>query len=1152
MSLRDQVAATAIMMCIADRVETLQGDPRLEPSSLENRRKILSYGNRLFCDIDPVHGNSRHRWGSGSLFRSYYEDYRSFLARPAKVAMESSTQGGGSIIIVHSDLSKFYDRVTPALLSDSLDKLKQANDDDGFFDLAKSVMNWNWHKKDVAEADHYKHKAQIPQFSNVVLPQGLVASGFFANIILLEFDKRMAQLMGTEVVHGIQLLDVCRYVDDLRFVVRVDSDTPVDDVRMRVFTLIRDTLLQKAPGLEVSVAKTIAARYGTEDRPLVWQSRKMGRIQSAISGGFDAAGGEHILNALMALVHAQEGRSDQPDKEGWRFSPATDVRDSTVLRFAAGRYRTVYRSLRPLLYETSNADMPPGTDIAANERESPGTPRTQSDLDDDARAFACSLINQWIKDPSNVRLLRIGLDIWPAEQLITDVLKMLRPYTEQGRHRGSKKRAALYCLAEVFRAAATETGFTEDDETLPNYINISAYRTILRSEAIRLCQFPPRSLPWYVRHQIFLFLITDTEGPLPVRETRLVRSNDDSIYRKLISFVRGDRAPVSTEQFALFAILGRRVLASRPSALPRLNEWVTRGRLEAIADRDPAYALEILAIQPNQALRIRPELIEDLCLTTGSEATPSKTLSDLVLRHPGKSRLRNEINLLRVAAKFLEATAGEHLHAVITPSQVIITSDDFGRLVRQSDTMTIVGGTVQRRGSIYGPPSWCPDGEIWRFQLGYILRFVLTAQVDFTDRVQPPHWREETPLYRPAKSHWLQRTHGLYNGQPAFGDDWLPISEWTEQLLSALLRWPGCRPSYLSGSVGGGRNAVIARLLERISDLSQRISDSPDDPNILPLLMPRPTVSNDPRPLRGCIVQTVVPALSDFTINDLTLSAPEIRRRHRNHLAASLAAIKGLLALRETHHDRKGLDLLIFPELSVHPKDIKTHLIPFARAYKTIIVAGLTFDRAEPKEAYINSAIWIVPIRSPTGGLQILTRRQGKKHLAQAEAAFNQADNQMIREFRPCQWIMGYEWAKDRSPLWLTASVCYDATDIKLAASLRDWSDVYIIPAFNKDVRTFGQMALALHYHMYQYVIVANHGEYGGSNAYVPLSGEFNRQVFHLHGQPQASAAFFEIDDIRDYLTRKGADNANETAFNEDAATTAGKYKHPPAGILRR
>ena len=75
--LADQVVATALMLCLADRVETLQGDPRQPVRGQESRRQVVSYGNRLFCDA--MGGELRHRWGSAKLYRAYYQDYRTFL-----------------------------------------------------------------------------------------------------------------------------------------------------------------------------------------------------------------------------------------------------------------------------------------------------------------------------------------------------------------------------------------------------------------------------------------------------------------------------------------------------------------------------------------------------------------------------------------------------------------------------------------------------------------------------------------------------------------------------------------------------------------------------------------------------------------------------------------------------------------------------------------------------------------------------------------------------------------------------------------------------------------------------------------------------------------------------------------------------------------
>lgn len=303
---------------------------------------------------------------------------------------------------------------------------------------------------------------------------------------------------------------------------------------------------------------------------------------------------------------------------------------------------------------------------------------------------------------------------------------------------------------------------------------------------------------------------------------------------------------------------------------------------------------------------------------------------------------------------------------------------------------------------------------------------------------------------------------------------------------------------------------------------------------------PMPGTRKKGRPLRACVVQSIMPEKSDFSAADLEMRDPLIRRKHRRHLSTALAAVEKMLDLRETHKpENKRLDWLILPELSVHPDDVNTHLVPFARAFKTAILAGMIYERVVPGQPLVNSALWIIPRMVAGQGLQTIIRRQGKQHLAPIELPFN-APRQQVAGFRPCQWLVGYEWSTTRGnePLWLTASICYDATDLKLASDLRDRSDVFAIPALNQDVGTFDQMAQALHYHMFQFVIIANNGAYGGSNAHVPKGGSYKRQVFHTHGQPQATISFFEIDDIADMKARHRLGVGKQ-----------GGWKYPPAGF---
>ena len=1138
-SLADQVVATTLMLCLADRVETLQGDPRRSARDQEPRRQVVSYGNRLFCDA--IGGELRHRWGSAKLYRAYYQDYRAFLTRPEIAAESIPAAKGKRVHIVHADLRQFYDRVRPNLLAEAIDRVRRDGDDPAFFSLAEAVLDWGWQSHDESDVRIYAEQAELEDFTRVALPQGLVASGFFANVVLLPFDEALRAAIGTEIVSGIMLADACRYVDDLRVLIAINpnSDGSSDDLEKTVSRWLSQVLEETATGLALSPEKTQVAALGGDERPLVRQSAKMNRIQSAVSGGFDALGGEEILDSIQGMVRAQEALS-VGDDSGWRLSPVPDVRDETVARFGAARYRTTFRSIRPLLHDD---DTPDESEVGRGGTLPGGrlrVARTRHELDEDARAFALGLIQRWIDDPSNVRLLRIGLDLWPDVELLREVLSLLRPFTEKGGRRKQPRRVAWYCLAEVMRAGATETGLVADTESLPSEIDLESYREELRREAARLVALPGPTIPWYLRQQALFFLAACDPAGAPV--TRMGTGPETRHYRELIRFLRGEGDRLRSSDFATLAVLARRAFVDRARAVELTRPGLNPSRKRQLAQRDPSFLLELMDTETNSLLfdDLPARIREDLCRASEGADGDHDTLAKAVLNaHPSGS-LRNELSLLRFAMAFLKQWEQQEFPPeVITPGQVTLNLGE-DQAVADVDSLRILGSRADASGSLYEVAAWCQASERWRFQLGFLLRFILSGHPDFTRPVRRTSWRETESSYRPAESHWHQRLYGLYSGQPAYGDDWLPITDWVEGFLLALLRWPGCRAPAEFGWVEQGIEEAKTQIGQRIAVLEQ-CRGSATRALILPLLAKRPTATNVKRPLRACVVQTAVPAAGDFHYTDLALDGSAIRRKHRNHLSAALAAVERMLALRETHKGSEGrLDWLILPELAVHPKDVRTHLVPFARAHRAIILAGLTYEEILAGQPLVNSALWVIPEWSDAYGLQIRTRRQGKAHLAPNEQAFNGGGAHVLQGFRPCQWLIGYPWssADGTRPVWLTAAVCYDATDLGLAADLRDVSDVVAIPALNKDVKTFDQMALALHYHMFQLVVVANNGQYGGSNAYWPRSDAHSRQVFHTHGQPQASIAFIEIDDIGAFLERDDVSGAN-----------AKEWKHPPAGL---
>jgi hypothetical protein len=124
-ALADQVAATAVMLCLSDRVESAQGDPRSDYWSRDDRKQVVSLGNRLFCDTGEKSKQLVHRWGSSKLYRAYFQDYRTFLNRP-EAAAEQVQNNEREVFIVQTDLKQFYDRVTPQALHAKLNGVQRA------------------------------------------------------------------------------------------------------------------------------------------------------------------------------------------------------------------------------------------------------------------------------------------------------------------------------------------------------------------------------------------------------------------------------------------------------------------------------------------------------------------------------------------------------------------------------------------------------------------------------------------------------------------------------------------------------------------------------------------------------------------------------------------------------------------------------------------------------------------------------------------------------------------------------------------------------------------------------------------------------------------------------------------------------------------
>ena len=1163
LSIRDQTIATAAMMCLADAVESAQGDtappPRVWRMTQEHPTfRTESFGNRLVCQWDVA--SARFRWGNAKMYREYY-DYRTFVAR---VEESRSPPTGMRLASVSVDLKQFYDCIDRTVLVDKLraiiDRHNQRFLDepmpftDEFFQVLPSVFGWTWHKADRADVKRF-----APAAVSTGLPQGLVASGFFANAYLIDFDRAVGNDKLDPIGRGWWVDDYCRYVDDMRFKVFVQDHVSPDTLKTEFTDAVETLLAGTAPGVTLNADKTEVSM--ADPLPGVIQvGQTMQAIQRAVSGPLDVAAADQVLGLIDGLFPAAERAAVTRERGGLPkgendpillevFTTDLDVRPDTVERFAANRWRRVYRNLR-VMTDDGPADLtvPSGSRVL---------------LDVRATAFAKTLIRRWIADPSNVRLLRIALDVYPTRRMLGLVLSMLsRPFRRPGRRPIDRaaRLACLYVLAELFRAGATETGLVRDPDMLPAGSRMDRYRSRLR-RAATWCVRQAGELPWYVHQQAMLYLAAcGPESVLPgaglLAGSEYVELHD-LLAPASMSFRPSGVDPVRGVALALVAFglngddgrLAARVAATLSAAG---GPALTRAVELLVSEGGPLVA-------PVRNALVAIDQGWSSVLDNLSPAIPAVTDPKLANRHPYRlnqiaahpaNPFGQENAALILAVRLMETWPApqnpSQRHAAVVAAQVVVQCEDWDRLADPHVARTKrflqveIGPPLDHPGLKSLLPAWCgPQRAAWRVEFGRLLRAAVTGRDDLVGvgssaaGAAPDDTVTPALRYRGIRTSVYKRQFGVFNGPSQLGRSAAPVSPWLGELLQGLLRWPGVEPLNdlieLPPEFG---SAEVLTLLQARLDRQQHIYGRASDMQVyeVPIRLPPDRVdrvTGQPKPLTAVLVQTVLPTMKDLgDATDVTLATPAYRRQHRRHLTAVLQLLSKTIGCRDTHVcNPTCVDLVLMPELSVHPDDL--FLVErTADQLKAIVFCGTVFH-ANPLGGAgpVNTGVWLIPDLRRSGR-QMIRIEQGKWNLTPWEVSRG------IQPFRPCQWVI--QGRSGNGPDWrLSAAICYDATDIQLAADLRNLTDGFIVAALNQDVSTFDNMVAALHYHMFQHLMLVNSGEFGGTTVQAPHKERHERVRVHAHGGHHVVLSICELDLL--------------------ACRPAGfpKMKTPPAGLNR-
>ena len=389
--IRDQTFMMALMMCIANKIETEQGATSTDLAEV-HKKGVVNYGNRLYCQFNED-DEAGFTWGNATSYSKYFADYQHFLRRPAYFGREALKQKvkNETVYEIHLDIEKFYDCIDRSTLTDKLWDHYDIDNDPVFEKLLIAFDEWEWEGNSSLVYDLVckSNDESIPRG----VPQGLVAGGFLANVYLLDFDQEMHGLINKEIKEDVQLIDYCRYVDDMRLIIIANNDVNIKSITNVINTVIGEKLIKI--GLSFNNGKTLVERFRPKAGGV---SQKLRDIQSKVSGPLSVNEIDEQLGHLEGLIGLADSlRKSNVDKENNNplatiESPNNDVREDTLLRFSANKICALLKQKRSLYAQEIDEN---------NEAVSGSWDYLQERM---ARKF----VSCWSEDPSLVLMLKNG------------------------------------------------------------------------------------------------------------------------------------------------------------------------------------------------------------------------------------------------------------------------------------------------------------------------------------------------------------------------------------------------------------------------------------------------------------------------------------------------------------------------------------------------------------------------------------------------------------------------------------------------------------------------------------------------------------------------------------------------------------------------
>lgn len=697
-----------------------------------------------------------------------------------------------------------------------------------------------------------------------------------------------------------------------------------------------------------------------------------------------------------------------------------------------------------------------------------------------------------------------------------------------------------FVISYLLRSTETFIG-NKPKNYYPSNANITLFRSTMGLFAKEMVL--NNNAPWYIHQQAILFLLTNQNYGFKINKGKMLES-----YKYLYDSALYFQHKNNLEKRVITSFVAQQINANHEKYVTWFFDIIKVVKknqairiFDLIKDNRPDLYKAILKdpeAQKQDWYKFVPESDQNSIYYHPRSYEPLKSNQFIPLGSVIQNKnnpFKQENALLKLIAAILKSDdIINGLKVGLDLNSILIRIDDWEKsqdpCESNLDVMLVNDNSRMNRIIDVGSKGldWIKEDYKWLNNLGKLIRSAFIGEYDYTSNANITN---DIGVYKGIQSNSLIRSFSLINIGDGITNTEVPITPWLSELLYSLLQWPGIEQwnnHIIELNAVEDANDLLLIINSRLEYQRKLYGVSSSLP-VYSIPIAQPSLNNSSS-LRFVIVQTMLPQVEDFNEKDPLSWSDNYRQAHKDHVASishlihkHVEATNTVEKLNKKTQVRKNIDIIVFPELSVHPDDV--HLLErLSNDTGAHIFAGLLFHK-ESGNKIVNQGLWILRDRKKDG-TNIIKIKQGKYHMTSEEKKMG------IQSFRPYQLLV--ELIGKNRKVCLSSSICYDATDIALAADLKNLTDIYFVAALNRDINTFDNMVAYLHYHMYQPIVLANSGEFGGSTAQAPYSGH-DKIIAHVHGNQQIAVSLFDVD---------------PEDFNETLGTKIkGKEtKAPPAG----